>query len=127
MIAWATVVLGRCLSMFVILLCLAGAQVASAQGEKLPTAQQDIAPDVLKGRNIDAVETVKRALERSPLSNRQDFFTFAVRTCVALEDLDCATYLANHDFLATVTPGSIRPSTASRSPSGCCRWRECSN
>ena len=112
MIAWATVVSGRCLNMLVILLCLAGAQVASAQGEKVPTAQQDIVPDVLKGRNIDAVETVKRALERSPLSNRQDFFTLAIRTCVALEDLDCATYLASHNFLATATPGSIRPSTA---------------
>src|SRR5262245_52159425 len=112
MIAWVTVVAGRCLSTFVVLLCLASAQVASAQGEKLPTAQQDILPDVLNGRNIDAVETVKRALERAPLSNRQDVFTLAIRTCVALDDLECATYLGNHDFLATVTPGSIRPSTA---------------
>jgi CHAT domain-containing protein len=106
--------LGRCLSISAVLLCLADAvsQVASAQSEKVPTAQQDIVPEVLNGRNIVAAERVKLGLERAPLSTRQDFFTLAVRTCVALNDLDCARYLANHDFLKAATPGSVRPSTA---------------
>ncbi|GEP58289.1 CHAT domain-containing protein [Reyranella soli] len=114
MMAQTTVVLGRCLSIIAILLCLnvALSQAASAQGEKLPTTQRNIIPDVLAGRNVDAVEKVKRALESAPPSNRQDFFQLAIRTCIALDDLECATYLGNRDFLATLTPSSMRPSTA---------------
>lgn len=106
--------LGRCLSISVVLLCLADAvsQVASAQSERVPTAQQDVVPEVLNGRNIVAAERVKLGLDRAPLSTRQDFFTLAVRTCVALNDLECASYLANHEFLKAATPGSVRPSTA---------------
>lgn len=113
MMRLASGMLGRCLTISVVLLGLADAvsQVASAQGERVPTAQQDVVAEVLTGRNIVAAERVKLGLERAPLSTRQDFFTLAVRTCVALHDLECASYLANHDFLKAATPGSVRPST----------------
>ena len=113
MIAWRTVVSGRCLSIVVLLLSLNAAfsQVASARSEKLPTTQQDIVQEVLIGRNVDAVERVKRALELAPPSTRQDFFQLAIRTCLALDDFECATFLGSRDFLAGLPPDSIRPST----------------
>lgn len=112
MIAWTTAVSHRCLSIFFILLCLNGAlsQIASAQGERL--TQRDIAPDVLIGRNVDAVEKLKRALEVAPHANREDFFTLAIRTCIALDDLECATYFGSHDFLTTLAPSKMQSSTA---------------
>ena len=50
--------------------------------------------------------------ESASPSDREDVFAAAVRTCVALQDIDCAAHFANHRFLATVTPSVRRPLTS---------------
>ncbi len=112
MIARTTAVLGRCLGIVAVLLSLNDGFSRVASAQNLLTAQQDIVPDVLNGRNIDAVEQVKRALETAPPFNREYVFQMAVRTCLMLDDLECATYLGSRDFLGSLTPDNVRPSTA---------------
>lgn len=83
---------------------------AAAQDAGLLASAERITRLVADGRNIDAVETMKKTFEATPPDARQGFFVFAAHMCVALSDIDCAVHFVAHDLVKDLKAGDVHPS-----------------
>jgi CHAT domain-containing protein len=108
----ATSIVRRWICISSILLCLVGIfqRQAAAQGATFQAAEK-VLQLVVDGRNTDAVTELKAAFEIVPPVERQVFFQFAARLCVALSDLDCASHFLDHFLKTDVKPADMNPST----------------
>ncbi len=65
---------------------------------------------VADGRNIDAVDTLKKTFDATPPVARQAFFVFAAHMCVTVSDIDCAIHFLTHDSVKNLKAGDVHPS-----------------
>src|SRR5262245_2190055 len=82
----------RCISALILLLAAFAPMLVAAQDEKQRTmpAMQEVARLVSAGRNLDAVDLLKRTVEAAPLTERESVYQAAGMICVTLWDVDCA-------------------------------------
>src|SRR4029077_264683 len=78
----------RFLRRWLVAFAIAASLIATASAQA--RAQQGNIADLLfAGRNVDAIELVKRAFEPAPAGECQAAFQRGARVCVILLDLDC--------------------------------------
>ncbi len=84
---------------------------APAQVAESVAAAEKVMRLIGDGRNLDAIAAMKSTLSSLPPSERQDFFQFAARNCLALWDLDCARDVGAHGLQGGLQLAQAHPAT----------------